>query len=76
MVDIQFKLSVNREAEFVTYDKQQSLDMMFVIYSAQKNQDSITLEQVREEMQQLGGNHNQWDLLNTMYRALECKNDD
>jgi len=34
ILDLQFKLSNNREAEFVTYDKQLALDMMFVLYSS------------------------------------------
>ena len=33
VIDLQFKTSLNREADFVSHDKQMALDMMFVIFS-------------------------------------------
>ena len=73
-IDLQYKLSLNRDQEFVIYDKQMALDMMFVVYS-NFVQEPATLDKVRDEMHALGSSHAQWQMLETLFEQSESENE-
>ena len=56
-IELQFKLSHNRDVEYVCYDKQMAMDMMFVVYSLTKKEDleeNDVADMVGGEMEQMG----------------------
>jgi hypothetical protein len=54
ILDLQFKLASSLPAEYVTHDKQRSLDMMFALYSAKISKDNSLLNKVKDELSALG----------------------
>ena len=54
ILDLQFKLASSLPAEYVTHDKQRSLDMMFALYSAKISKDNSLLKKVKDELSALG----------------------
>ena len=66
LLELQYKLSLNKEKEFVVKDKQLALDLKFVLQSLEP----CDILKVRDEMFAFGKHHTQWQLLEELFSKV------